>query len=192
MDGPRWLARQAWALEQLGLNDEAEKVWTTLGAIATKQWAKNQEILPYSALGRKRQLASSLERFRKIRFSENNEKPTANIGKKTKALEALETEAQSLIKIGSPKVQVEAQKTIQMGYLEFAETMRTAAVPKALSQAEQEALKSSFEAVANQLIEKAKAMVVGELIASDKNVRNPGSEIPPVDETIDPVAKLYF
>ena len=55
----------------------------------------------YIAMAKLKMLEQSLREFRGMRFTKTNERPEANIGNKTKALEALEQLAQGVIKIGT-------------------------------------------------------------------------------------------
>lgn len=184
-DGPRWLARSAWALEQLNLPREAAHAWRELGSLKAKH--VSDELKPYIGIGKLKNLEGTLAEFKTLRFTGANEKPTANIGKKTKALDSLEHEAQAVIAMASPGVQIAAQKIIQQAYVEFAETMEAAAVPKKLSDEEKTAMKASFQAAAAQLRDKAKSMAIPELTPAA--VHAPASA---AEESMDPVAKQYF
>jgi hypothetical protein len=186
-DGPMWLARKAWAQEQLQDHNGAEQSWKRLAKLKLAPYKANPGLRPYIALGRIKNLQETLQAFHLIHFSGANEKPTVNIDKKSKALELLEAEAQALLLLASPKTQIEVQKIVSQAYEGFAETMETAGVPKALSDADKEALRQSFRAVANQLREKAKTFV-----ATHQADRAVASVSAAEDDSLDPVAKQYF
>ena len=153
-----WQARAAWALDEMADALQADKTWKSL---ANKSIRKSSEMDHfYIAMAKLRQLDQEIEEYRKIRFSKANEKPEANIGKKSKAIESIEKLAETIMGIGTAK-QIQTAKTMIKGaYLEFAMTLEMAAVPSKLSDSEKEELRKSFIAFATDFRGKADKIIV--------------------------------
>lgn len=152
--GVIWQARGAWAMDQLADNLQAEDRWRKLASKSIK--ASSEAERAYIAMAKVKVLDRALTDYRGIRFTKTNERPEANIGKKTKALEEIERQAEIIVKIGTPKQVLAAKEILKNAYIEFAETMETAAVPSKLTDAEKEELKKSFVTFAGEFREKAK------------------------------------
>jgi tetratricopeptide (TPR) repeat protein len=150
-----WQARGAWAMDQLADNLQAEERWKRLSSKSIK--ASSEAERAYIAMAKVKMLDRVLADYKTIRFAKTNERPEANIGKKTQALEELERQAETVVKIGTPKQVLQAKEILRAAYLDFADTMETAAVPSKLSDAEKEELKKSFLTFANEFKEKAKS-----------------------------------
>ncbi len=150
-DGVRWLARKAWAEQQLAM--DASPAWSIVGKYLKNP--KGEEDRLVYAQARLADLGEQFKRFAKIRFSSTNEKPAANITKKKQALEAFERSVKALIKIGSRKQILSAQDYLKQAYLDFAETMDTAAMPAKLAENEKSDLKQSFHQFAEEFRKKA-------------------------------------
>jgi cellulose synthase operon protein C len=150
-----WQARGAWAMDQLADNLQAEERWKKLSTKSIK--ASTEADRAYIAMAKIKVLERSLAEFKNIRFTKTNERPEANIGKKTKALEEIERQAEIIVKIGTPKQVLASKEVLKSAYLDFAETMELAAVPSKLSDAEKEELKKSFLIFAADFKEKAKS-----------------------------------
>ncbi|MGZ3693987.1 MAG: tetratricopeptide repeat protein [Bdellovibrionota bacterium] len=151
-----WQARAAWAMDQMADSLQAEAGWKKLAAHNLKATPEAERA--YVAMGKVKLLAHSLEDFKVLKFSEKNERPEANIGNKTKSLEEFEKLAENVIKIGTPKQIVQARNMLRLAYLDFAETMETAAVPSKLSDAEKVELKKSFVTFAKDFHDRATAL----------------------------------
>ncbi|MGE3260380.1 MAG: tetratricopeptide repeat protein [Bacteriovoracia bacterium] len=151
-----WQARAAWALDQMADGLQAEESWKKLAARNLKATPEAERA--YVAMGKVKLLGHSLEDFKKLKFSKTNERPEANIGNKTKALEEFEKLAENVIKVGTPKQIGQARNMLRLAYLDFAETMETAAVPSKLSDAEKEELKKSFVTFAKDFHDRANAL----------------------------------
>ena len=150
-EGNRWLARKAWAEELLA--KDASSTWSRLAMLGNK--LNNDADRLFYAQSRLAALSEQLENFSKIRFSSTNEKPAANIAKKNQALGAFERSVKQLLKIGSSKQVIAAQELLRKAYLDFADTMETAALPSKLNADEQAELKSSFQTFADGFKKKA-------------------------------------
>jgi tetratricopeptide (TPR) repeat protein len=163
-----WQARAAWAMDQSADSLQAENGWRKIAGRSLKATPEAERA--YVAMAKLRVLEESLGEFREIRFTRTNEKPEANIGKKTKGLEEIERLSETLIKIGTPKQILSAKNVMRLAYLEFAETMETAAVPSKLSDGEKEELKKSFLSFGKEFRERASSLEVkddgGRAIAS--------------------------
>jgi hypothetical protein len=151
--GLLWQARAAWALDQMADNLQAEERWQKLAGRSLKATPEAERA--YVAMAKLKVLNKELDSFRGLRFSRTNEKPEANIGKKTKGLEEVERLAEVVIKIGTPKQVIAAKEVIRQAYLEFAETMETSALPSKLSDTEKEELNKSFISFAKDFRDKA-------------------------------------
>lgn len=151
-----WQARAAWALDQMAETLQAEEVWKKLASKSIKSTPETEKA--YVAMGKLKLLARSLEMFRQQKFSKTNEKPEANIGKKTHAMEELEKLAENVVKIGTPKQIMAAKDALRAAYLDFAETMETAALPSKLNEAEQGELKQSFLTFAKEFRGRAQSL----------------------------------
>ncbi len=151
-----WQARGAWALDQMADNLQAQDGWRKIASKSIKATPETERA--YVAMAKLRMLTSNLEEFRALRFARTNEKPEANIGKKTKALENIEQLAETIIKVGTPKQILEAKGIIRTAYLDFADTMETAAVPSKLSDAEKEELRKSFQTFAKEFKDRAASL----------------------------------
>jgi tetratricopeptide (TPR) repeat protein len=149
-----WQARGAWAMDQLADNLQAQERWKKLSTKSIK--ASSEADRAYIAMAKIKVLERALAEYKNIRFTKTNERPEANIGKKTKALEEIERQAEIIVKIGTPKQVLASKEVLKAAYLDFAETMELAAVPSKLSDAEKEELKKSFLTFANDFKEKAK------------------------------------
>lgn len=163
-----WQARAAWALDQMADNLQAEERWQKLAGKSVKATPESERA--YVAMAKLRMLEKSLEDFRGLRFTRTNERPEANIGKKTQALAEVERLAENVIKIGTPKQVVGAKNVIRQAYLEFAETMETAAVPSKLADAEKEELKKSFQTFAKEFRERAASFETSEAAGSGRTL----------------------
>jgi cellulose synthase operon protein C len=163
-----WQARAAWALDQAADNLQAEDRWRRLASRSIRATPEAERA--YVALAKLKMLERSLEGFRGVRFTRTNERPEANIGRKTAGLEEIERLAEAVIKIGTPNQILSAKNVIRLAYLEFAETMESAAQPSRLSDAEKEELKLSFQAFAKDFRDKAAALEVSQA------QRSPASE----------------
>lgn len=170
-----WQARAAWAMDQMADGLQAETSWQKLASHNLKATPEAERA--YVAMGKVKLLAHTLDDFKKMKFTERNERPEANIGNKTKALDAFEKLAENIIKVGTPKQIMQARNMLRVAYLDFAETMETAAVPSKLSDAEKEELKKSFVTFAKDFHDKASALEAqgGQEAAS----RAPASEAAP-------------
>lgn len=155
-NGLLWQARAAWSLDQMADGLQADDNWKKLASRSLKATAEAERA--YVAMAKLKILDRSLADFRQLRFTRTNEKPEANIAKKTNALEALEKSAEAVIKVGTSKQILAAKNSVRLAYLEFAETMESAAVPSKLSDQEKEELKKSFVLFAKDFREKALAL----------------------------------
>jgi tetratricopeptide (TPR) repeat protein len=153
-----WQARAAWALDQMADGLQAEDFWKKLAARNLK--ATPEADRAYVAMGKVKLLAHSLADFQKLKFTERNERPEANIGNKTKALAEFEKLAENVIKAGTPKQINQARNMLRMAYIDFAETMEIAAVPSKLNDAEKAELKKSFVTFAKDFRDRAGALDV--------------------------------
>jgi tetratricopeptide (TPR) repeat protein len=151
--GVLWQARGAWAMDQLADGLQAEERWQKIASRSIK--ATPEADRAYVAMAKLRMLNKSLEDFKGLRFTKTNEKPEANIGKKTKGLEEIERLAETVIKIGTPKQVIGAKNVIRQAYLEFAETMESAALPSKLTDAEKEEVKKTFVTFAKDFRDRA-------------------------------------
>ena len=142
-------------MDQLADSLQAEDRWRKLASKSIK--ASSEAERAYIAMAKVKVLDRALADLRTIRFTKTNERPEANIGKKTKALEDIERQAEIIVKIGTPKQVLAAKEILKNAYIEFAETMETAAVPSKLTDAEKEELKKSFVTFAGEFREKAKS-----------------------------------
>ncbi len=165
----QWQARAAWALDQMADNLQAEQNWKKIAGRSLKATPEAERA--YVAMAKLKMLEADLKSFKEQRFSRTNERPEANIGKKTKAMEDLEAKAAAVIKIGTPKQILTAKNILKSAYVEFAETMETAAVPSTLNDAEQADLKKSFAEFAQGFRTKAASFEVGA-----EQERGPASE----------------
>lgn len=138
----QWQARAAWALDQMADSLQSEENWKKIAGRSLKATPEAERA--YVAMAKLKMLGNDLQAFKELRFSRTNERPEANIGKKTRALEDFEAKAGSVIKVGTPKQIIAAKNLLKLAYLEFAETMENAAVPSTLNDAEQADLKKSF------------------------------------------------
>lgn len=152
-----WQAREAWALEKAGDGSNADKIWTQIGAIKPKSLNSELDKNLY-AVAKIKNLEVEFSSFQKIRFSKTNEKPEANILKKSKAMDALEARVAQLAKYVSSKQALQVQNILQKSYLDFAETMENAAVPSKLSEEEKRSLKENFQNFAQEMKKKALAL----------------------------------
>jgi hypothetical protein len=132
---------------------QAEQNWKKIAARSLKATPEAERA--YLAMAKLKMLDGELAAFKELRFSRTNERPEANIGKKTRALEDLEKKTESVIRIGTPKQILGARNVLRMAYLDFAEAMETAALPSTLSDGEQQALKANFLEFAKGFREKA-------------------------------------
>lgn len=164
-----WQARAAWAMDQMADSLQAEEGWKKLAARNLKATPEAERA--YVAMGKVKLLAHSLDDFKKLKFTERNERPEANIGNKTKALETFEKLAENVIKVGTPKQILQAKGMLRAAYLDFAVTMETAAVPSKLNDAEKEELKKSFVTFAKDFHDRAKAL------ETEPDGRSPASEV---------------
>ncbi len=149
----QWQARGAWALDQMADGLQAEQNWKKIAARSIKATPEAERA--YVAMAKLKMLDSELTTFKEIRFSRTNERPEANIGKKTNAMEILEGKAESVIKIGTAKQIQAARNVLRLAYADFAEVMETSAVPSTLSEAEGAELKKTFQNFAKGFREKA-------------------------------------
>jgi hypothetical protein len=152
-----WQARAAWALDQMAENIPADERWAKIASRSLKGTGEGERA--YVAMAKLKHLEKELARFKELRFTKTNERPEANIGKKTKALEEVERLAAALVKIGTNKQVAAAQAVLRNAYLDFADTMESAALPSSLGEADQAELKKSFVAFAQEF--KAKADTFG-------------------------------
>jgi tetratricopeptide (TPR) repeat protein len=148
-----WQARAAWALDQMADGNQADETWKKIAAKSVKATPETEHA--YLAMAKLKMLDAELAQFKELHFSRTNERPEANIGKKTHAMEALEAKAEAIIKIGTSKQILSAKNVLKAAYLDFAETMETAAVPSTMAEAEQAELKKSFLTFAKGFREKA-------------------------------------
>lgn len=148
-----WQARGAWALDQMADGNQADEHWKKISTRSVKATPEAERA--YLALAKLKMLDGELAQFKEQHFTRTNERPEANIGKKTRALEALEAKAEAVIKIGTPKQILAARNTLRLAYVDFAETMEQAALPSSLSEADQAKLKESFLSFAKGFREKA-------------------------------------
>lgn len=149
----QWQARAAWALDQMADGLQAEQNWKKIAARSIKATPEAERA--YLAMAKLKLLDAELAAFKQIRFSRTNERPEANIGKKTQALEAFEAKAEAVIKIGTAKQILAARNLLKSAYSDFAEVMETAAVPSTLSDAEGAELRKTFQNFAQGFKEKA-------------------------------------
>ena len=155
-----WQARAAWASDQMKDGLSSDSGWRKLAAKNMK--AGNQEERTYLALAKLKLLTDDLAQFKRMHFSKTNERPEANLGNKTRAMEEIERKAEMIIKIGTGKQILSARSILRSAYTDFAETMETAAVPSKLGSQEQEELKKSFMEFAKGFREKANLLEVKE------------------------------
>ena len=163
-----WQARAAWALDQMADGNQADERWKKIAGKSIKASAEADRA--YIAMAKLKLLEGELESFKTLKFSKTNEKPEANIGKKTKALEAFEKSAEVVIKIGSEKQILAAKNLVRQAYLDFAETMEQSALPKALSEADKEELRKTFLAFAQDFKNKAAALEVKDTVRAPASV----------------------
>lgn len=150
-----WQARAAWALDQMADGLQAEANWKKLAGRSIKATPEAERA--YVAMAKLKMLDGELAAFKELRFSRTNERPEANIGKKTHAMEDFEAKAAAVIKIGTAKQILAAKSDLRLAYVDFAETMETAATPSTMNEAEQAQLKKSFQEFAKGFREKAAA-----------------------------------
>jgi tetratricopeptide (TPR) repeat protein len=150
-----WQARAAWALDQMADGMQSEETWKKLAGRSLKATPEAERA--YVAMAKLKMLSGELAAFKELRFSRTNERPEANIGKKTHAMEDFEAKAAAVIKIGTGKQILAAKNDLRLAYLDFAETMETAATPSTMSDEEQAQLKKSFMEFAKGFREKATA-----------------------------------
>ena len=156
----QWQARAAWALDQMADKLQSEGQWSKLASRSLK--ATPEPDRAYVAMAKLKLLDAKLVEFKTLRFTERNERPEANIGNKTKAMEEIEKLAETVIKVGTPKQIMAAKNAIRLAYVEFAESMETAATPSKLSDAEREELKKSFLTFAKEFRDRAAGLEVKE------------------------------
>jgi|GEM_PF-5138420 len=160
----QWQARGAWALDQMADGLQAEQNWKKIAARSIKATPEAERA--YVAMAKLKMLEGELATFKDIRFSKTNERPEANIGKKTHAMEALESKAESVIKIGTAKQIQAARNVLRLAYADFAEVMETAAVPSTLTEGEGSELRKTFQNFAKGFREKAATFEVKEDVAA--------------------------
>jgi tetratricopeptide (TPR) repeat protein len=166
-----WQARAAWALDQMADSNQADETWKKMAAKSVKATPEAERA--YLAMAKLKMLGGDLAEFKQLHFTRTNERPEANIGKKTHAMEALEAKAEAVIKIGTGKQIQAAKNVLRLAYLDFAETMETAAVPSTMSEAEQSELKKSFVNFAKGFREKAASFEEKVVVTNDP--RQPAS-----------------
>lgn len=166
-----WQARSAWALDQMADGLQAELNWKKIAARSIKATPEAERA--YVAMAKLKMLESELASFKELRFARTNERPEANIGKKTQALEALEGKVEAVFKIGTAKQVLAARSILHQAYADFAEVMENAAVPSSLNEAESAELKKTFLNFANGFREKAASLIVKE---GDANRAPAGNE----------------
>ena len=149
----QWQARAAWALDQMADGLQSDERWSKLANRNLKATAEGDRA--YVAMAKLKHLQAKLAEFKGMRFTKTNERPEANIGNKTKALEDIEKLAENIMKVGTGKQILSARDVIRQAYLDFAETMETANVPSKLADADKEELKKSFVTFATGFREKA-------------------------------------
>lgn len=158
--GMQWQARGAWAMDQLADNLQAETTWKKIATKSVKATPDAERA--YLAMAKIKILEKSLEEFKGMRFTKTNERPEANIGNKTKAMDLIEKTAEGIIKIGTSKQILATKNIVRLAYIEFAETMEAAAVPSKLSDQDKEQLKASFLTFAKDFRDRATALEVKE------------------------------
>jgi cellulose synthase operon protein C len=151
-----WQARGAWALDQMADGISTEQNWKKIATHRLKDTAESDRA--YVAMAKLKLLEGDLTSFKELRFSRTNERPEANISKKTRAMEELESHVEAVVKIGTPKQILAARNFLRLAYLDFAEVMESAAVPSSLNEADREELKKSFVNFAKGFREKATAL----------------------------------
>ncbi len=147
----QWQARAAWAMDQMADNLNDTSQWRKIASRSSKVETERA----YVALAKLRILNEELASLKSIQFQKTNEKPEANISKKTNALEKVEKVAEAVIKIGTPKQILAAKNVVHLAYMDFADTMENAALPSKLNEAESAELKKSFQAFAKEFRDKA-------------------------------------
>jgi hypothetical protein len=151
-----WQARGAWAMDHLADGLQAEAHWRRIAGKSLKATPETERA--YVAMAKLKLLDQQLKSFKSMRFSQTNEKPEVNIGKKTKALEEVERLAELVIQIGTPKQIISARNVIRLAYLDFAEAMEEAALPSKLTDAEKTELKKSFLTFAKDFRDRAETL----------------------------------
>ncbi len=183
----QWQARAAWALDQMADNIQAEENWKKIAGHSLKATPEAERA--YLAMAKLKVLNGELANFKEHHFAKTNERPEANIGKKTKALEELERNTENVVRIGTAKQILMARNILKLAYIDFAETMEEAAVPSSLNEAEQAELKKNFLIFAKGFREKAASFQTNDeqarVQANDISARAPASVIA---ETVDPKA----
>lgn len=169
-----WQARGAWAMDQMADGLQADESWKKLAGKSLKATPEAERA--YVAMAKLKLLNAELANFKTLRFAEKNERPEANIGNKTQALDKLEKMAESIIKVGTPKQILGAKSVLNQAYLDFAEAMETAATPSKLNDVEKAELKKSFNEFAKNFREKAKSF---EQVTIASSERNPASDAEP-------------
>lgn len=164
--GLLWQARAAWAMDQMADGLQAEQNWKKIAARSIKATPEAERA--YVAMAKLKMLDGELAAFKQIRFSRTNERPEANIGKKTQAMELLESKAEAVIKIGTAKQILSARNILRAAYADFADVMETAAVPSTLSEAEGAELKKTFVTFAQGFKEKAASLEVKEAAPAER------------------------
>lgn len=153
-----WTIRAAWAMEKAGAEAEAIPLWQKV-ADSKKLLTSKDEYSIFFALAKTRLVVPELARYRAISFEKTNEKPDANISKKTQALERVEASANEIMKFGTLQHIEFARKVMFSAYLNFGDTLEKAAVPSKLPDADKEALKKGFAEAAGQMRAKAQEYV---------------------------------
>jgi hypothetical protein len=172
-DAILWQARAAWALDQSADNLQAQERWKKLAAKSVK--ATPEADRAYLAMAKLKVLQQDLEKFHSLRFSQTNERPEANISKKTAAMDQIEKLAGNVIKIGTPKQILTAKDIIRQAYLDFADTMENAALPSKLSEKEGQDLKKTFLTFAQQFKDKAAGLAAESAGAAGSAGRSPAT-----------------
>ncbi len=163
----QWQARAAWAMDQMADGLQAEQNWKKIASRSIRATPEAERA--YLAMAKLKMLNTELASFKEIRFSRTNERPEANIGKKTKALELLEAKTEAIIKIGTAKQILAARNILRAAYSDFAEVMESAAVPSTLNEAEGAELKKTFANFAQGFKEKAASLEVKDAEPSERN-----------------------
>lgn len=155
-----WQARAAWALDLMADNIQADQTWKKIAAKSVKATPETERA--YLAMAKLKLAQVELTEFQKVKFSKTNERPEANIGNKTKAMEKLEKTVENIIAIGSSKQILEAKNILKAAYNDFADTMEQSALPSKLSDAEKEELRKAFNTFAQDFRQKASVLEVKE------------------------------
>ena len=182
-----WQARAAWAMDQMADSLQADSTWKKIAAKSIKATPESERA--YIVAGKIHVLKAELEEFKALKFTKNNERPEANLAKKTAAMERLEHNVEVILKTGTSKQAVSAKNTLKSAYQDFADTLEQANTPSKLSDEEKAELKKSFLSFAQEFQKKAQALEPAKPKDGEPDGRAIASTSTAADETNAPQVK---